>query len=150
MPVAIRVLRRGDQGVLDRVAPDVFDDPLDAGATAEFLADPRHHLAVAIEDGVVIGFISAVHYVHPDKPQPELWINEVGVAPAAQGRGIGRALLAEVLRIGREAGCAEAWVLTDRSNAAAMHLYASLGGTPDPGHTVMFSYPLQPGGPPAT
>lgn len=149
MPVAIRVLRRGDEGVLDRVAPDVFDDPLDARATAEFLADPRHHLAVAIEDGVVIGFISAVHYVHPDKPQPELWINEVGVAPAAQGRGIGKALLAEVLRMGREAGCAEAWVLTDRSNAAAMHLYASLGGRPDPGDTVMFSYPLQPGDPPA-
>lgn len=148
MPVAIRTLRKGDEAVLDQVAPDVFDDPLDARATAEFLADPRHHLAVAIEDGVVIGFISSVHYVHPDKTAPELWINEVGVAPATQGRGIGKALLAEALRIGREAGCAEAWVLTDRSNAAAMHLYASLGGVADPGDTVMFAYILGPGAPP--
>lgn len=149
MPVAIRTLRRGDEAVLDRVAPDVFDDPLDARATAEFLGDPRHHLVVAIEEDVVVGFISSVHYVHPDKPRPELWINEVGVAPPAQGRGIGKALLAAVLRLGREAGCAEAWVLTERSNAAAMHLYASLGGVADPGETVLFSYSLQPGRSPA-
>ena len=85
--------------------------------------------------------------MHPDKPAPELWINEVGVAPGAQGRGVGKALLAEVLRTGREAGCAEAWVLTDRANAAAMHLYASLGGVPDPGDTVMFTYVLATGDP---
>ena len=145
MPVIIRMLGKGDEAVLEHVAADVFDDPLDPRATAEFLADPRHHLTVAIEDGVVVGFISSVHYLHPDKPAPELWINEVGVAPGAQGRGIGKALLAEVLRMGREAGCTEAWVLADRSNAPAMHLYASLGGVPDPGDTVMFTYPLHPG-----
>jgi len=27
-------------------------------------------LAVAVEDGRVVGFVSAVHYVHPDKPRP--------------------------------------------------------------------------------
>ena len=58
--------------------------------TAEFLADSRHHLAVAVDEGRVVGMASAVHYVHPDKP-PELWINEVGVAPTHRGLGIGRA-----------------------------------------------------------
>jgi hypothetical protein len=53
------------------VAAEVFDNPIDADLTAEFLGDARHHLAVAIDDGLVVGFASAIHYVHPDKP-PQL------------------------------------------------------------------------------
>jgi aminoglycoside 6'-N-acetyltransferase I len=138
----IRILQRGDEGVLASVAPDVFDDPVDARAAAEFLADPRHHLAVAVEDGVVVGFTSAVHYAHPDKPRPELWINEVGVAPAARGRGVAKALLAAVLEVGRGLGCSEAWVLTDRANAPAMRLYASFSGLEPPEDAVMFTFRL--------
>ena len=71
MAIAIQVLRHQDAGILAAVAPGVFDDPIDVQRAEEFLADPRHHLAVALEDGVVVGFVSAVHYVHPDKPRPE-------------------------------------------------------------------------------
>ncbi|HEX8694546.1 MAG TPA: GNAT family N-acetyltransferase [Longimicrobium sp.] len=147
MAIEIRVLRRGDEAVLARVAPGVFDDPVDAGAAAEFLADPRHHLAVAAEDGVVVGFVSAVHYVHPDKPRPELWINEVGVAPAHQGRGVGKAVLRAMLDVARGLGCGEAWVLTGRANAPAMRLYASLGGEEAPDDAVMFTFVLDGGAP---
>jgi ribosomal protein S18 acetylase RimI-like enzyme len=140
MPIEIRILRNGDDSVLANVAPDVFDDPIDVHAAAEFLSDPRHHLAVAIDNGLVVGFASAVLYVHPDKPRPELWINEVGVSPTHHRRGIGRTLLDVLLDVGRNAGCAEAWVLTDRSNPAAMHLYASVGGQEAPGNQVMFTF----------
>jgi aminoglycoside 6'-N-acetyltransferase I len=136
----IRVLAKGDEQVLRSCAPEVFDDPIDVRAAAEFLADPRHHVAVAVEDGVVVGFVSAVHYVHPDKSRPEMWVNEVGVAPTHQGRGLGKALLGAVLGIARELGCAEAWVLTDRSNAPAMRLYASLDGEESPDDQVMFTF----------
>ena len=140
MPLEIRILRNGDEPVLANVAPDVFDDPIDGQAATEFLSDPRHHLAVAIDNGVVVGFASAVRYVHPDKPRPELWINEVGVAPTHHRRGIGRRLLDALLDIGRGADCAEAWVLTDRSNHAAMRLYASVGGQEAPDNQVMFTF----------
>jgi GNAT superfamily N-acetyltransferase len=86
MPVTVRILGPDDRVVLQHVAPDVFDGPVDARWSAEFLADPRHHLAVAIEDGLVVGMASALHYIHPDKP-PELWVNEVGVAPTHQRQG---------------------------------------------------------------
>jgi hypothetical protein len=78
---AVRLLGPGDAAVLDRVVEGVFDNPIDPLWRAEFFADPRHHLAVAIDGDLVVGMASAVHYVHPDKP-PELWVNEVGVAPA--------------------------------------------------------------------
>ena len=111
-------------------------------AAAEFLADDRHHLAVAIADGVVVGFVSAVHYVHPDKPAPELWINEVGVAPTHQGQGLARKLMEAVLGEASRRGCSIAWVLTERTNTAAMRLYATCGGVEAPQNAVMFEFKL--------
>jgi GNAT superfamily N-acetyltransferase len=137
----IRILHRGDEPVLTRVAPGVFDHPLDPDLTAEFLADPRHHLAVALDGGVVVAMASAVHYVHPDK-RPELWINEVGVAPSHQHRGIATALLGALLQTARTRGCVQAWVLTHRSNPAAMKLYASSGGIEASEDSVMFEFRL--------
>ena len=127
MALTIRILQAEDGHVLDHVAEGLFDNVVNERLKAEFLHDPRHHLAVAIEDGLMIGFASAVHYVHPDK-EPQLWINEVSVAPPYRGRGIGKAVLHALLQKGRELGCSEAWVLTDKENLPARALYASAAG----------------------
>jgi aminoglycoside 6'-N-acetyltransferase I len=74
MTLVVRVLEDGDQDLLERVAPE---------------RDPRHHIVGAIADDRVVGFVSVVDYCHPDKPR-ELWINEVGVAPAWRRRASGR------------------------------------------------------------
>ncbi len=128
MAIEIKVLRRGDDSILTNVAAKVFDNSIDPEFTKEFLEDPRHHIAVAIDDGLVVGFASGVHYIHPDKP-PELWINEVAVAPTHRRRGLGKAVLRALFEVGHAHHCAVAWVLTDRKNAAAMALYSSEGGT---------------------
>jgi ribosomal protein S18 acetylase RimI-like enzyme len=127
MPIEITVLHRGDDNVLMRVAAEVFDNPIEPELTREFLEDPRHHIAVAIDDGLVVGFASGVHYIHPDK-SPELWINEVSVAPTHRRRGLGKAMLRKLFEVGSTHHCSVAWVLTDRKNAAAMALYSSVGG----------------------
>ena len=144
MGIEIKLLKKGDEAVLANVASDVFDDPLDARATELFLADVRHHIVVAIADGRVVGFASAVDYVHPDKPHPDLWINEVGVSPEWQGKGAGAALVEALLAHARRLGCAEAWVTTEASNAPARQLYASTGGKEALEQVVMFTYRLLP------
>ena len=128
MAIEIKVLQRGDESILMNVAAQVFDNPVDAELTREFLEDPRHHIAVAIDNGLVVGFASGVHYIHPDKP-PELWINEVGLAPTHRRRGLGKAVLKALFEVGRAQNCTVAWVLTYRTNVAAMALYSSVGGT---------------------
>jgi len=145
MAVDIKLLGPQDAVVLANIAPDVFDDPIDARRANEFLADPRHHLAVAVENGWVVGFVSAVHYVHPDKPRPELWINEIGVAATHRGRGLGTRLLSAVFAVAQVLGCAEAWVLTDRANTAAMRLYSTAASTQAPTDAVMFTFKLDAG-----
>jgi len=139
--IEIRMLGPNDAYVLDRVTTGVFDHEIDPALSAEFLRDPRHHLAVALEDGTVVGFASGVHYVHPDKP-PELWVNEVGVAPTHQRRGLGKQLLRMLFGRARELGCREAWVLTSPANGAAIRLYESAGGSDMADPPVMFTFRL--------
>ncbi len=79
--IKTRILGPGDLDVLSDVADGVFDNPIDFSLGRSFLEDPGHHLEVAVENDRVIGMASALHYVHPDK-SPELWVNEIGVAPA--------------------------------------------------------------------
>jgi aminoglycoside 6'-N-acetyltransferase I len=137
----IRHLGPDDERVLRNVAVGVFDHEVDPALASEFLRDPRHHLVVAIEDGSVVGFASGVHYVHPDKPA-ELWINEVGVAPSHQRRGLGKRLLQAIFARGRELGCREAWVLTSHANGPAVRLYEAAGGVDMADPPVMFTFRL--------
>ena len=138
----VRLLGPTDVAVLERVADGVFDNPIDETLAREFIGDPRHHLVVAIsEDQVVVGMASAVHYVHPDKPA-QLFINEVGVAEAYQGQGVGSRLMSELLALGRRLGCTEAWVATEPDNKAARRLYEKAGGQQDSSPFVMYTFPL--------
>lgn len=136
---AVKILTSLDAGLFRNIAEGVFDKPVHQGLVSEFLADPRHHIVVAIQDDTMIGFASAVHYIHPDKPA-ELWMNEVGISPNHQRQGVAKAILKEMLRLGKRLGCVSAWVLTDRSNLAANRLYSSVGGRLDPGDTVMYEF----------
>lgn len=135
----IKTLSPADLPLLLHSPDDVFDHPVNESYAREFLEDPRHHIVAAIVDGEIVGFASAVHYLHPDKP-PELWINEVGVAAAHQGRGIGKAIMTEMLNLGKQLGCVNAWVLTDKNNTAANGLYKSVGGRTSEEETVMYEF----------
>jgi aminoglycoside 6'-N-acetyltransferase I len=139
--IAFRVLTAADAVVLERVAEDVFDQAVRADLATSYLADPRKLLAVAVADGVVVGMASGIVYEHPDKPL-QLWVNEVGTAPPWQRRGIATGLVKLLLARGREMGCTEAWVATERNNAPARALYESLGGRPDDDLAVVYTYRL--------
>ncbi len=137
--IVVRVLGASEAHVLDNVAPDVFDHPVDAGWAADFFADPRHHLAVAIVEDRVVGMASGVHYVHPDKA-PELWINEVGVASDYRRRGVATRMLDGLMAHAKALGCREAWVLTEPDNEAARALYERTGAKAEP--TVLYAWRL--------
>ena len=84
---------------------------------------------------------SGVHYVHPDKA-PELWINEVGVAPTHHGQGIGTRLVTTLVQHGATLGCDEAWVLTSPTNEAARRMYVAAGAVADE-LSVMYTYRMR-------
>jgi ribosomal protein S18 acetylase RimI-like enzyme len=136
-----RIAEASDAALFEHVTEGVFDRPIQDDLLAEFLSDARHHIAVADDDGLIVGFVSAVDYVHPDKPR-QLWINEVGVAPSHRGRGVGKRLMELMVEHARALGCSEAWVLTDEANDAANALYRSVGGG-NPAPQLMYDYLME-------
>ena len=141
MTIIVRLLGPHEAHVLDNIADDVFDYDVDPRWCAEFFADPRHHLVVALDGDLVVGMASGVHYVHPDKA-PELWINEVAVAPTHHGQGIGRRLVTTLVQHGVTLGCGEAWVLTSPANEPARRMYVAAGAVDDE-LSVMYTYRMR-------
>ncbi|MEO0939815.1 MAG: GNAT family N-acetyltransferase [Pseudomonadota bacterium] len=134
-------VRRATPDDLDLIlgAGHLFDGPPDAATTAEFLSDPRHHLFVA-PYGRPLGFLSALDYIHPDKPRA-FWINELGVDARARRQGIATALILAAETHARSLGCTEIWVLADPTEEA-LGFYASLGWAREGSHIAMFTKAL--------
>ncbi|MEL7186313.1 MAG: GNAT family N-acetyltransferase [Pseudomonadota bacterium] len=126
---------------LDRLHPEVFDNAIVPEQLRAFIDDPRHLLFMAIVDDVVVGMASGVEYFHPDK-RPNLWINEVGVAPDFQCRGIGRALVGELLDAARSRGCKEAWLGTEPDNDAANACYRAVPDVEDAEPFLLYEWEL--------
>ena len=142
MTVTVRMLGEEEAATLQHVDATVFDGPVRSALAQEFLRDPRHHIAVAVlPEGPVVGMASALHYVHPDKPN-QMFITEVGVADDYLRQGIGRRLVLALLAHARSLRCYEAWVATEVDNAAARALYVSTGGAEDDDRAVVYTYDL--------
>lgn len=141
----IQRVQLSESHLLDRVASGVFDHAVQPDLLIEFLANPSNILVVALEEGVVVGMATGIVYVHPDKPR-QLFVNEVGVDDAFQGRGLGKQLVRALLDEGQRRGAVEAWVATEWENEAARALYRSTGGQESDDRIVMYLYPLSPDG----
>lgn len=63
---------------------------------------------------------------HLDGPS-QLYIDNLGVSPTRQRRGIARGLVHEAAAWASEFGCEEAWIVTEHDNHPANELYRSLG-----------------------
>jgi ribosomal protein S18 acetylase RimI-like enzyme len=94
------------------------------------LDDPRTLFLVALDGGAPVGFVLAYELPRRHGHAVTLCIYEVDVDAAWQRRGVATRLLRELEGIARRAGIAEAFVLTDPDNVAAMELYRSVGGVP--------------------
>ena len=131
----IRALRAGE-GALIVAAGQLFDSPPDLATAERFLLTPGHHLLMAFVDEVAAGFVSGVELTHPDKGT-ELFLYELAVDEGFRRRGIGKALVDELLGIARAHGCYDMWVLTDHDNDAALATYRTTGTTDESSHVML-------------
>lgn len=96
---------------------------------ALFGPDPVPRVLIAEWDGEPVGFALWFHNFSTFLARPGIWLEDLFVRPEARGRGVGKALLAELARIAVERGYGrvEWWVLD--WNAPSIAFYESLGAT---------------------
>ena len=134
-------ISHGNAALLENVDPDVFDYAIKPDQLQAFLDDPRHVLCVAIDGQLVIGMASAFEYFHPDK-NPQLFINEVGVAASYRRQGIGRRLVNALIAEAKRRGCDYAWLGTDADNTAGQACFGSVPGSEDPQAFLLYEWAL--------
>ena len=104
------------------LAPEV------TAATWARLMDPASPVKarLAFAGGRMAGF--AIHLHHPSTwvIGDDCYLEDLYVAPEARGQGIGRALIEDLMAIGRARGWHRIWWATDMDNAGARRLYDSI------------------------
>lgn len=122
----IRRIGPGDIGALER-AGSLFDGPVQGPAARRFLDTEGHHILLAYEGEVPVGFVTGVEMTHPDKGT-EMFLYELAVDAEFRRRGYGAELVKALAALARERGCYGMWVLTDEDNRAALATYTAAGG----------------------
>ncbi len=82
---------------------------------------------VAEHGGAVVGMATAQLVISTAQGAPSAWIEDVVVARAARGRGVGRRLIEAVVERAGELGATRCQLLADRENVPALGFYAHLG-----------------------
>jgi ribosomal-protein-alanine N-acetyltransferase len=106
----------GDTAPLAALHAQCFPDPWDAAAIAALLATPGT-FAFQSDDGFVLARAVA----------GEAEILTLAVAPAARGKGVGRALLEAAMTKAKALGAETMFLEVGADNPAALALYAGLG-----------------------
>jgi ribosomal protein S18 acetylase RimI-like enzyme len=137
----IRLLGPGDEDLLIE-AVALSDEDCPSAEASLHLADKDLVCIVALADaGEVVAFIYG--HILRRFEATSLFIYSVDTTPTHQRQGIAKAMLQALAAEGRTGRWDEMFVLTNRSNVAAMALYASAGGiVPEPDDVVMFDFEL--------
>lgn len=106
---------------------DVSLDPAITAHTWARIIDPEHRMTcrLACEGTRVLGF--AIHHPHCSTwvAGDDVYLEDLFVAPDARGLGVGRALIDDLIALGRQNGWHRLYWNTDRTNATARRLYDS-------------------------
>lgn len=141
MNVVVRRLGPGDEARAAETAALFQSAQISPARAGRFLSNPSNHLIVAERDGTLAGFVLAYRLDRLDRDAGQLFLYDVGVAPAYRRSGIGTRLMRFVRQLVVEESLMEAFVLTDHDNDAAVRLYRGTGGEVEGPGSVLFVYP---------
>lgn len=89
------------------------------------------NIIVHREGKTVAGIACVGIYGHDSEKGPVLWLREIAVLPGEQGKGIGKKLILQSFRYGKERGAKRAFLMADDCNTNAIGLYKKTGFVPN-------------------
>ncbi len=153
MPSIATIRRLGPADVLtfratQAVYADAFADPesylsrppSDAYVARWLGSESRIMLAAEVR-GEVVGGLTAYVLDKPEQERAEIYVYDLAVLERHRRRGVAKALLGELARIGADVGAWVMFVQADHGDDPAIALYSSLGTREEVLH---FDLPVQP------
>ena len=124
-----RLLEKEDLKLMRSIIED--DDMIfDIDKITEFYNDKNTLSFIAKEDDKITGFCYGYDIIHPDGKHA-YFIYSVGMLPEYQDKGFGTKLLEYVKEYVKSHGFFEMFVMTDKGNSRACHVYEKIGGYND-------------------
>lgn len=104
-----------------------------------FIQDRNAYGFVARLDNEIVAFAYAYTLLRPDG-KTMFYLHSIGVLPEYQNFGYGTGLLSFIKDYAIKLGCSEMFVITDKGNPRACHVYEKLGGKNDYEAEIVYVY----------
>lgn len=124
-----KLLEKQDLELMKEIVED-DDMQFDLEKLNEFYNDKNTLSFVAKENNKIAGFVYGYDIIHPDG-RHAYFIYSVGMLPKYQDKGFGTKLLEYAKDYIKSHGFFEMFVLTDKGNPRACHVYEKIGGKND-------------------
>ena len=123
--MVIRTLKQEDSPRLLSLFLDLTSNPINFQIEA-VLTDPNCHAIVLEDDGELVGFAALIMYQVPTKGRVGK-IEDVVVAKAFQGQGLGGTLMDELIEVARKKGLQNITLTSNPKREPARKLYLKKG-----------------------
>ena len=124
---AIHEILAADAEEREASAQDAIQEFDEALAHDDFLSRDYFWILLAMQDGKVVGYLSAVKIPKGDKAKLFIYVDELWVLRSHRRKGAGRALIERIEAIGREAGAYGIRLTTEFENSTAQAFYRKMG-----------------------
>ncbi len=109
-----------------------------------FINNENAYGFVAKDEGNIIGFAYGYSLLRPDG-RTMFYVHSIGILSAYQDKGYGTSLLSFIKDYSAKMGCSEMFIITDKGNPRACHVYEKLGGKNDYEDEVVYVFDYKKG-----
>lgn len=120
-------LNKNDEKLFSETAKVFYRESRSLKTAREFLKNKFHYLVVATIESKIVGFIFAYRLDSWHEDSSELFVYDIEVSKSHRRMGIASNLFEYLWKIAKAENL-KLWLLTNKSNKAAVGFYNSLGG----------------------
>ncbi|MCH5272030.1 MAG: GNAT family N-acetyltransferase [Lachnospiraceae bacterium] len=109
-----------------------------------FIQNENTYGFIAKEKDKLVGFAYGYTLLRPDG-KTMFYLHSIGMLSKYQDKGYGTSLLSFIKEYSRKMGCSKMFIITDKGNSRACHVYEKLGGKNDYEDEIVYVYDYEKG-----
>ena len=143
MKEEIKLLVESDLSLMKEILEDdgmIFDLEM----LKKYICHKQNKGFIVKIDKKIVGFAYCYDLLRPDG-KVMFYLHSIGLLPNYQDKGLGTKLLVYIKNYATENNYSEMFVITDKGNPRACHLYEKLGGKNDFEDEIVYVYDFEKG-----